>query len=131
MCVLVTHKGRCTIDTTPPRCSVVHKVHVQCISNVNFDPQLRSTTRFFLNKVHTRMDSNSESHYSSDEGAAFGYQEEGRKRMRGMWVCPIFSYRRLQGEYHNLLQEMRLTDPDSHFSYLHTCMSKERFNLLL
>ena len=37
--------------------------------------------------------------------------------------------RRQQGEYHNLLQEMRLSDPESHFRYLR--MSRERFNCLL
>ena len=40
----------------------------------------------------------------------------------------IFS-RRQQGEYHNLLQEMRVCDPESHFKYLR--MSKERFDSLL
>ena len=52
-----------------------------------------------------------------------------RKRRRSVWVRPIFSKRRRQGEYHNLLQEMRLSDPDSHFRYLR--MSKERFDCLL
>ena len=51
-----------------------------------------------------------------------------RRRRRPLWVRPIFR-RRHQGEYHNLLQEMRLSDPDSHFRYLR--MSKERFDCLL
>ena len=46
-----------------------------------------------------------------------------------MWVLPIFSRRKQQGEYHNLLQEMCLSDPESHFRYLR--MSKERFDSLL
>ena len=55
-----------------------------------------------------------------------------RRRRRGerrVWVCPIFTQRVQQGEYHNLLQEMRLSDPESHFRYLR--MSKERFDFLL
>lgn len=52
-----------------------------------------------------------------------------RKKKRSMWVRPIFKLRRQQGEYHNLLQEMRLSDPDSHFRYLR--MSKQRFDNLL
>ena len=35
-----------------------------------------------------------------------------RRRFRRMWVRPIFTLRRQQGEYHNLLQELRLSDPD-------------------
>ena len=46
-----------------------------------------------------------------------------------MWVRPIFTQRRQQVEYHNLVQEMRLCDPESHFRYLR--MSKERFDCLL
>ena len=57
-----------------------------------------------------------------------------RKRMmqrsrRRFWVRDILSRRLQQGAYHNLLQEMRLSDPESHFSYLR--MSKERFDSLL
>lgn len=51
------------------------------------------------------------------------------RRRRSVWVRPIFSKRRQQGEYHNLLQEMRFSDPQSHFCYLR--MSKERFDCLL
>ena len=40
--------------------------------------------------------------------------------MRGMWIHPILSQRRLQ---------MRLTDPDTHIRYLR--ISKERIDLLL
>ena len=56
-------------------------------------------------------------------------QRRRRKKKRKMWVRPIFSRRRKQGEYHNLLQEMRLADPDSHFRYMR--MTKERFDSLL
>lgn len=37
--------------------------------------------------------------------------------------------RKLQGAYHNLLQEMRLTDSDKYFNYLR--MSSENFTKLL
>ena len=52
-----------------------------------------------------------------------------QRKRRKMWIRPIFMQRKQQGEYHNLLQEMRLSDPDSHFRYLR--MSKERFDSLL
>ena len=55
------------------------------------------------------------------------------KRKKGqrksVWVQPIFIKRRQHGEYHQLLQEMRLSDPESHFRYLR--MSVERFDMLL
>ena len=52
-----------------------------------------------------------------------------RKHPKRFWVRDIFSKRRLQSEYHNLLQEMRLSDEESHFKYIR--MSPERFDLLL
>ena len=48
---------------------------------------------------------------------------------RRMWVRRVFSRREQRGEYHTFLQEMRLTDSQSHFSYLR--MSKPRFDDLL
>lgn len=57
------------------------------------------------------------------------HRRRRRKRPKRFWVRPIFTLRWQQGEYHNLLQEMRLSDEDSHFSYLR--MSKEHFDLLL
>ena len=45
------------------------------------------------------------------------------------WVRPILQKRYQQGDYQNLLQEMKLCDPDSHFVYLR--MSKETFDTLL
>ena len=56
-------------------------------------------------------------------------RRQRRKRKRRYWVCPIFTLRKQQGEYHNLLQEMRLLDPESHFRYLR--MSRDRFDCLL
>ena len=52
-----------------------------------------------------------------------------RKKRHRMWVRPIFTLRRRHGEYHNLLQEMRLSDPENHIRYLR--MSRERFDSLL
>eukprot|EP00118_Oscarella_pearsei_P015909 m.147748 g.147748 ORF g.147748 m.147748 type:complete len:152 (+) comp38474_c0_seq3:202-657(+) len=51
------------------------------------------------------------------------------KRRRRMWVRKIFQKRKEQGDYHALLQEMRLSDRDAHFSYLR--MSKETFDVLM
>ena len=52
-----------------------------------------------------------------------------KKTRRRVWVRPINSRRCQQGDIHNLLQEMRLSDPQSHFKYLR--MSKQRFDSLL
>ena len=52
-----------------------------------------------------------------------------RKKKRQYWVRPIFQRRREQGDYYNLLQELRLSDPHCHFQFLR--MSKERFDSLL
>ena len=52
-----------------------------------------------------------------------------RKNHRSTWVCPIFVQRCQFGEYNNLLQEMRVSDPESHFRYIR--MSKETFDSLL
>ena len=56
-------------------------------------------------------------------------RRRGKANRRRIWVREIFSQRREQGEYHNLLQEMCLVDPNSHFRYLR--MSKTRFDDLL
>ena len=48
------------------------------------------------------------------------YRRRKRRRRgtrRNMWVRSIFTRRQQQGEYHNLLQEMRTADPQSHFRY--------------
>lgn len=52
-----------------------------------------------------------------------------RKRTRKFAIRPIYQRRVQQGEYHNLLQELRLQDAESHFRYLR--MSKETFDQLL
>ena len=52
-----------------------------------------------------------------------------RNRQRTMRARKIFQQRPEQGEFHQLLQEMRLSDPDSHFKYIR--MTKERFDSLL
>ena len=48
-------------------------------------------------------------------------RKNGRKRR--LWVCPVFQKCQRQGAFHNLVKEMRLEDPTSHFSYFR--MSKE------
>ena len=52
-----------------------------------------------------------------------------KRRRKSVWVRRIFWRRCLQGEYHNLVQEMRLADPANHLSYLR--MLKETFDSLL
>ena len=56
-------------------------------------------------------------------------RQKRRRSKRKMWVRSILSQRRQRGEYHTLLQEMRLNDTQEHFSYLR--MSRERFEHLL
>ena len=56
-------------------------------------------------------------------------RKKDRQNWRQFWVRPILQKRRSQGEFYNLLQEMRLNDPDSHFRYLR--MSKSTFDHLL
>ncbi|XP_062515122.1 uncharacterized protein LOC134190671 isoform X1 [Corticium candelabrum] len=51
------------------------------------------------------------------------------KHRRRMWVRPIFQQRRHQGDFHQLLQELRRNDPESHFRFLR--MSKETFDCLV
>ena len=48
---------------------------------------------------------------------------------RTVWVRSIFRRRQQQGEFHNLVQELRLSDPENHFRYLR--MSKHTFDNLL
>ena len=50
-----------------------------------------------------------------------------KKGKRLMWVSTIFKRRRGQGEFHNLLQEMRLDDEESHFLR----MSSQTFDYLV
>ena len=58
-----------------------------------------------------------------------GEEDEKEYKEKSNGVCPIFSRRRQQKEYYSLLQEIRLSDPKSHFRYLRMC--KERFDCLL
>ena len=44
--------------------------------------------------------------------------EGGGEEKEKMWVLKIFSSRRAQAEYSNVLQEMRLSDQESHVRYL-------------
>lgn len=57
------------------------------------------------------------------------YLRSKHKNRRSIWKHGIFRQHHTQGEFHNLLQEMHLSDPESHVRYLR--MSKERFDLLL
>ena len=77
----------------------------------------------------SKLDISSESDDDVEELLLLCLRKRKLKRRRSVWVRPIFSRRRQQGEYHNLLQEMRLSDPDSHFRNLR--MSRERFDCLL
>ena len=52
-----------------------------------------------------------------------------KRRRRRVWVRPLLQMRTRQGAYNNLIQEMRLTDSESHFTFLR--MSKETFDVLL
>ena len=49
----------------------------------------------------------------------------GKKRM---WVRSLLQMRTRQGTYNNLIQEMRLGDCESHFSFLR--MSRETFDVI-
>ena len=51
------------------------------------------------------------------------------RRKRRMWVRPLLQKRSQQGSHNNLIQEMRLSDRESHFSFMR--MSKETFDVLL
>ena len=56
-------------------------------------------------------------------------RKSAARRKRSVWVRPLLQMRTRQGTYNNLIQEMRLSDPESHFSFLR--MSKETFDVLL
>ena len=51
-----------------------------------------------------------------------------RRQKRRMWVRPLLQMRTRQA-FHNLIGEIRLSDPEKHFNYLR--MTKETFDLLL
>ena len=46
-----------------------------------------------------------------------------------MWIRPLLQMRTRQGAFHHLVQEMRLTDRESHVRYFR--MTKETFDMLL
>ncbi|KAK4887075.1 hypothetical protein RN001_003346 [Aquatica leii] len=52
-----------------------------------------------------------------------------RNQHRRWWVRPVNKRRKLQRDYHNLIQEMRLGDTENFFNY--TRMSVDQFDLLL
>ena len=74
-------------------------------------------------------DSSSDEELSVALVAAMIHRRHCRKRPKKLWVRSIFAKRKEQGEYHNLLQEMRLSDVDSHFRYIR--MSRQRFDVLV
>ena len=51
-----------------------------------------------------------------------------RRQKRRMWVRPLLQMWTRQA-FHNLIGEIRLSDPEKHFNYLR--MTKETFDLLL
>ena len=51
------------------------------------------------------------------------YKKRKGKRRR-YWVRPIFSKRKDRGSFGSLVQEMRVTDPQSHFRYF-VCQKKD------
>ena len=57
------------------------------------------------------------------------HRQRQRKRRRRKWVRSIITWHQQQEEYHNLLQEMHVSDQESYFRYLR--MPKDRFNCLL
>lgn len=57
------------------------------------------------------------------------HRRRQRRHKKQFWVRPIFQRRREQGEFYNLVQELRLSDREFHFKYMR--MSKERFDELL
>ena len=54
------------------------------------------------------------------------FQKEKRRKY---WVRPIFKKRKLFGEFHQMLNELRVTDREYFFRYMR--MNLERFNHLL
>ena len=75
------------------------------------------------------MESDGEFEESMLVFALYRRRRKRKKQRRRIWVGPIFVKRKQQGSYNNLVQELRLTDPQSHFRYFR--MSKEKFDCLL
>ena len=57
------------------------------------------------------------------------YRRNKKKNKRHIWVREIFQRRKVHGKFHQLLQEMRLCDAESHFRHLR--MTNATFDLLL
>lgn len=55
--------------------------------------------------------------------------ERSRRTIRKIGTCEIFKYRKQQGAYHNLVQEMRLKDEKKFWNYHR--MSTKDFDFLL
>ena len=49
-----------------------------------------------------------------------------RRRRRRMWIRPLLQMRTRQGAFHNLIKEMRLSDPKKHFNFFR--MTRETFS---
>lgn len=62
-------------------------------------------------------------------GLLYLYYNLLRYEEKRWWVRPIFQNRNQQGDYKNLIEEMRLTDVDSYFNYMR--MSPNNFDELL
>ena len=118
------------IGASPREASLrVHPIHNVCGDSrysIKIGPLTSSLTG--NGREERLLDISSESDDDVEELLLLCLLKRKLKR-RSVWVRPIFSRRRQQGEYHNLLQEMRLSDPDSHFRYLR--LSRERFDCLL
>ena len=85
-----------------------------------------------MNESYSNQSSSSDDSSSSDEEVVLTLLlacRSKRKRRRTVWVREIFTKRREQGDFHHLIQEMRLHDLENHFRYFR--MSKERFDSLL
>ena len=61
--------------------------------------------------------------------ALYRKYKKRKGQRRRYWVRPIFSKRKDRGSFGSLVQEMRVTDTQSHFRYFR--MSKERFDIIL
>lgn len=55
--------------------------------------------------------------------------KQRKRQTKRFWMRDIFKNRKQQGAYHNLLNEMRLTDTEKYFNYLR--MGSESFTKLL
>ena len=54
------------------------------------------------------------------------HKRKKRRRKKCLGSANLKKKRRQHGEYHQILQEMRFSDPESHFKYLRTGFSLEK-----